>query len=660
MSVVINVIGANPESDEYKSALIIQKVLSKEFKDLEFVTGNIVLHANANIVGQAVKDIDILMIGKLTNYTVNVDYTNENKEIDNGSVTVRSFCTAIEVKSHGRDGVYREGTEIYARYSTGDKSVTTQSNEQKNSIFNFFKRTFSGSSPYVSNLIFFNSITQSELKELMKIGDGTMPPNIFGSDFSPQEFFQVLAYQSNVYKPHNRETYYIDSLSSMWSVEQIDGVLESLTAAKHCCGKLTRRRIEQLTTKSVQGSVDNVQLDKMTICRGRAGTGKTVALIRKAIKLVDEDGARVLILTYNNALVADIKRLFALADLPDMFQPACVDINTMQSFFFRLINKSLYDDSLSGEDYLKRYDSLIKELAQFLEDDSTKNELLAMLKKDSYLHWDYCFVDEAQDWTNDERDVLLSLFGNKLLIADGGQQFVRSVESCDWNIVDDRTSIKLKKSLRQENNLITFINDYAKKIDDNAPKILPNDVLLGGRVIIQEGDIETVISRIKKEIVSLKKCDNTEYDMLVFVPSDYVDKQSRSFIYKTKFMKSDINIWDGTNDDIRSNYSVSSDDIRVLQYESGRGLEGWSVVCLELDTFLMNKIRQYKDVKDDSLMLESEEDRQKKYLLNWLLLPLTRSIDNLIITFKDKNSPFAKAAYEIASRHPDYINIMED
>jgi hypothetical protein len=59
-------------------------------------------------------------------------------------------------------------------------------------------------------------------------------------------------------------------------------------------------------------------------------------------------------------------------------------------------------------------------------------------------------------------------------------------------------------------------------------------------------------------------------------------------------------------------------------------------------------------------MLESEEDRQKKYLLNWLLLPLTRSIDNLIITFKDKNSPFAKAAYEIASRHPDYINIMED
>lgn len=70
---------------------------------------------------------------------------------------------------------------------------------------------------------------------------------------------------------------------------------------------------------------------KQIIYRGRAGTGKTVGLIRTAIHLVDEGQARVLMLTYNKALVSDIRRLFALAELPDMFEANCLHINTMHS-----------------------------------------------------------------------------------------------------------------------------------------------------------------------------------------------------------------------------------------------------------------------------------------------------------------------------------------
>ena len=641
MSVIIKVVGAKPESEEYLAALKVRSVLEKEFSD-DFVTGQIILHANANIVGQRLKDID------LKNYKTKVNFTDIDRRIVNDYVEIRSFCTAIEVKGHGRDGIVREGTEIYVKYGNKLHSATSQSNEQKNSIFDFFTRTFDGQSPYVTNLIFFTGVSKYELNEI--------PSNVIAADFTANDLFQVIVHQ---YDPKEYKGYYsIGSSSGYWSPEQLETVFGNFVKSKDGCGEITRKRIEQITSRSVKGSIDNVDLDKMTLCRGRAGTGKTIALIRKAIQLVDENGARVLILTYNNALVSDIRRLFALADLPDMFQPSCVDINTMQSFFYKLINKSLYDDSLSGEEYLNKYDSLIDEMNQFLKDDETKDELVELLKKDYYLNWDYCFVDEAQDWTEKERDILIRLFEEHLLIADGGQQFVRAVEGCDWNIVDKRNNIRLKKSLRQENNIISFINDLANMVDENATTIQPNDLMPGGKIIIQENSIDAVTKTIKDEIVTMKKCGNIPYDLLAFVPHTYVDKDTNSFIYKKQFLLNDIDIWDGTNDEIRSSYSISGDKIRVLQYESGRGLEGWCVVCFELDTFIKNKLAQYKSLKNDSFLLESDEDQKKKYLLNWLLLPLTRPIDNLLITFKDPNSYLAKAVYSIANKHPDYINVV--
>lgn len=653
MSVIIRVIGAKPESEEYQAALKVKSVLEAEFDNSAM--GEIILHANANIVGQAVKDIDLMMMGTLQNYRTQISFINENGENVTDEIKIESFCTAIEVKGHGRSGVYREGTEIYVLYSNGPHSVTTQSNDQKNSIHKFFNNAFSGSSPYITNIIYFTGLTKFDLNELLSVGDGKILSNVIGSDFTAQDLFGAIVRQGKVKSSKNG--YYFTSTGDFWTLEQMANVFERFAKAKDACGELTRKRIEQITSKSVQSSIDNLSFDKAAICRGRAGTGKTVALIRKAIQLVDEEDVRVLILTYNNALVSDIKRLFALADLPDMFQPSCVDINTMQSFFFKLINKGLYDGALSGEDYLKKYDSLIDEMNQFIKDDDTRTDLLKLLKKDFYLNWDYCFVDEAQDWTDSERDILIRLFGDKLLIADGGQQFVRSVDGCDWNVIENRNSVKLRKSLRQENNLITFTNDVIKIFDENASKILPNELMAGGVIKLQNNSLDAVIKDIKEELNTMKRCGNIAYDMLVFVPHTYVDKESRCFKFKSQFLKNDIDIWDGTNDEIRSNYSINGDEIRVLQYESGRGLEGWSVVCFELDTFLLEKSKQYQAHKTEALLLESDEDQKRKYLLNWLMLPLTRPIDNLVITFKDPNSDIAKAVYSVAKKHPDYIYI---
>ena len=99
-------------------------------------------------------------------------------------------------------------------------------------------------------------------------------------------------------------------------------------------GELTRKSIEMIIGKTFR---DNALVDangKVSMYRGRTGTGKTVGLIQTAIRLVDEEQARVIILTCNRALVLDIRRLFALAELLDMFEENCVYVSTMYAYFF--------------------------------------------------------------------------------------------------------------------------------------------------------------------------------------------------------------------------------------------------------------------------------------------------------------------------------------
>jgi len=406
MSVIISVIGAKPESEEYQGALKLKEILRDGLS--RNVIGEIILHANVTLMGQTVKDVDLLMMGTLKNLEIPLSITNINDEISVETVDITSFCTAIEIKSHDISGIIREGTEFYVKYGVNRHSVTTQSNEQKISVMNFYKRMLGGYSPFVTNLIWFSGATPEDIKDILKIESKVMPSNVLGNDFNVVELMQLLVWQKKPKLYWGK--YHFDSNFEGRSINELRNVFKLFAKAKTSMGELTRSRIEQITSKAINSSIDGSS-DKMTIFRGRAGTGKTVGLIRTAINYVDERDARVLILTYNRALASDIRRLFTLAELPDMFQASCVSINTMQSFFFSLVNLGLYDGNLIGEDYLNNYYTYLTELYEFLSSDTEAKELLfEMLGKNFYLDWEYCLVDEAQDWTPLERDILLKLF----------------------------------------------------------------------------------------------------------------------------------------------------------------------------------------------------------------------------------------------------------
>ena len=651
MSVNVMVYGADQSSDEYIAALKLKEIIQKSMPAAAI--GEIVLFASATLMGQAVKDVDLLMIGQVQNYSVNAEFHTDADGLVKNKVEILSFCTTIEVKRHDISGIFVNGTDFYVKYGNRNHCVTSQSNKQKIATMQFFERTLMVS-PYVTNVIWFTQATSSDIKQLLTNNGRTMPSNVLGSEFDFKEMMQLLIWQHPPYKRWN--TYTFDSSYNSNSLQAIQNALSLFSRTKAHMGEMTRRRIEQLTNKAFQANALIDTQGKVSIYRGRAGTGKTVGLIQTAIHLVDEEQARVLMLTYNKALVSDIRRLFALAELPDMFEANCLHINTMHSYFYQLTNTVLYNGQMNGSKFLEKYDIILKELLSFMSDDDAVDIVKEACAADSALDWDYVLIDEAQDWSNLERDIVLKLFDKgKIIVADGGQQFVRRLDVCDWSVVRDRNNIKLKYCLRQKENLVAFINAYSQKLDILGSKVLTKNNMPGGKVIITTDD--KLFDVHNQEMQRLCDAGNIAYDMLYLVPHTLVRKSygESSFALKTQFEQNGIMVWDGTVSSNRDGYSIDAEEVRVLQYDSARGLEGWTVACLDFDEFLEEKSAEYQDGSVDALMLESPEERKKKYLYNWAMIPLTRAIDTLVITIKNPDSKTASLLREIAEEHPDFV-----
>lgn len=654
MAIKVSVFGAEKESDEYNAAVKLRNIIQSTTP--ESAMGEIVLFASATLYGQAVKDVDLMMLGSIQNYSLNSVFTDKDGNHIQDRVFVQSFCTVIEVKRHDISGIVLNGTDFYVKYGANLHCVTQQSNKQKISAMNFFISALSFS-PFITNVIWFTQATPSEINSLLTNNGRRLPSNALGSDFEFKDLLHLLILQKPPFK--TRAGYVFDSNYESCGVNDFQKVLQLFSESKEQMGELTRKRIEMISNKAFQDRSLIDSQGKVSIYRGRAGTGKTVGLIQTAISLVDEKSARVLMLTYNKALVSDIRRLFALAELPDMFEENCVAVNTMQSYFYRLANRILYEGKMSGDKFLLHYDKVLEELNSFLSDPESVCLVKEEILEDSYLDWDYLLIDEAQDWNEAERDVVLKLFdkGN-IIVADGGNQFVRRGKVCDWTVIHERNNIKLKYCLRQKENIISFLNLLTKTMGVTTGKILGTDKMPGGKVRIISSD--RLFETHNEEMKRLKEKENIAYDMLYLVPHSLVRKDGMDscFAKKTEFEKNGVFLWDGTNSNNRESYSVRNDEVRVLQYDSARGLEGWTIVCMDFDEFIKEKDSEYVEGEIDSLLLESPEEHKKKYIYNWVMIPLTRAIDTLVITLSDCESEIGRTLKSIADENPDFITWM--
>lgn len=163
MSVRVSIFGAEVESDEYQAAEKLKAIIKESMPDS--VAGEIVLFASATLMGQAVKDVDLFMIGQLNNYAINAEFSDGENGFVRKKVDISSFCTTIEIKRHDISGIVLNGTDFYVRYGRSKHCVTLQSNNQKIAAMNFFKRTITNS-PFITNVIWFTQATKRSIEDL--------------------------------------------------------------------------------------------------------------------------------------------------------------------------------------------------------------------------------------------------------------------------------------------------------------------------------------------------------------------------------------------------------------------------------------------------------------------------------------------------------------
>jgi hypothetical protein len=110
-------------------------------------------------------------------------------------------------------------------------------------------------------------------------------------------------------------------------------------------------------------------------------------------------------------------------------------------------------------------------------------------------------------------------------------------------------------------------------------------------------------------------------------------------------------IWDGTDPFIRGSYPTDNQQLRLVQYDSCRGLEGWVVINFELDSFYEYKLAQLQQTNH----LTADPAAIRLRTIRWLFIPLTRAMDTLVIHLTGHASPLKEALKAAASYHRDFV-----
>lgn len=637
-------------SKEDEAANQLKNNLQEELASYPAAKGTIYIMTSIRIFGQKRNDIDMLVMGFIENLTFkNINTKNYDvvKELD-----VKSFICNIELKSHSASSVKHEGTDYIVSYSGIPHNASQQCSEAKFSLFNHLNDQLY-IKPFICDVLWLNGLSRTDLSYLR----GSTIDNALHRGFKFRDLVNVILQQANVIKI-GTSRFCLDSFTD--GEKEYNAIVDLFTAVREPQG-LTKQKFELLSQKNTD--VEKLLTDtgnKLTIVTGRAGTGKTVQLLQLAFMLANEDYAnRCLILTYNNALVSDIKRLIDYTPMPSKVDGRTVSIKTIHSFFLTLMKEVGVDvNHLNPQNrtFDADYTQSLKLLYEFVVETCQKEDIDALKDlAESSIDWDYILIDEAQDFSDLEKKILFKIYGaRRLVVADGVDQFIRVGNRQIWERGVEKSLVCKPKTMvlerRQKANLVSFVNAFACLANLDW-KVKPNDELPGGEIKIYSKFLNKTFKELKSNCKQ-NKCEN--YDILILEPPTQVirDNKGKRFAKAEAYNKAGIPIYDGINDNNRTTYPTK-DQCRVYQYDSCRGLEGWCVVCADFDDLIQYKMDTYK-ANDEELCFDPEVAKRRSVML-WALMPLTRPIDTLVITLSNVDTEIGKMLKQLADAYPDFI-----
>jgi hypothetical protein len=554
---------------------------------------------------------------------------------------------AIEVKSHDATGVKFEDKIASVKYPRGWECATEKAFKQVFELKTYLARA-GMPPPYIQDLIFFTGLRETDLPE--------RPHNCFGIDASFERILNILGQVSQPVS-HNR---YVTI--SFGPEEKFSAILApNATVLKTLePTPLDRRRMDRIVKAALpQEWLADLGVRQVSV-RGRGGVGKTVILLQMAYKAFDNSGMRSLLLTYNKALVADMRRTMALLGVPRHLEGG-ISVDTVHAFIGRLMHElgtiGINDSFL--EDYEDNKDALV----EYLQSGAiSANDVASMIQKQAdNFAWDTIYVDEGQDWPSNEIDILRAVYPPEcIVIADGVDQYVRE-SVADWRTGVPREKLRprrLKRCLRMKANLAFFVANCAEAFKLQNWDLEPNPDANGGRVLIVEGDMTRDTEIYEKIRVEAEELGNYPIDLLACVPPSLVvhDNESSYSLPGQTILRNGGLVWDATATDVRDQYPTSRDALRIVQYDSCRGLEGWTVIAYSFDDFYDYKYQQWiSSPKSHGSLLDSKEEMAAAFAAQWAMIPLTRAMDTLVINLSKRSSPMKDVLKAIYEKRRDFI-----
>lgn len=655
---MINVVG-DPTTSEYEAAIELRRLLLKAWPDVDLsIKHRVWIIAGAKCHGQPKRDIDVLLLASFGDglaYIPFLPFSVHGQLECPDKVRITSICAAIEVKDHAPEKVRFEGTNVKVYYREGWKDVTEQNHQQKFSVKNYIEH-HGYISPWVTSFIWLRNVQTVDLPD--------PPHNILGSNLTWDRFLNVFG---QLHPP--RREYGDWVLSSATSSSVIFRAAELFTKPLEPT-RLDRRRMELIS----QRSADNAALldaigRKMVILRGRGGTGKTMRLLQVAKQLYDEQNARILILTYNKALVADIRRLLTFIGMSDDIVERSIQIQTVHSFFYAVL-RDLEVMQPGDPLFLERYEQFKDEALAYFDSGVLGPADIEALSRSrgADFSWDYIFIDEGQDWPINEQKLLLHLYRHEsFLIADGIEQLIRSHQPANWGSQLQAGLIHyqpLQTCLRMKAGLVRFVTSFAAYLGIIQTGWFANTETPGGRIIIIEGNYFQDRRLHDSLLSSNSSAGNQPVDMLFCISPSLVQPQVGNdppfSLAGRLFTEWGYRVWDGAVVDIRESYPTDLEQLRIVQYDSCRGFEGWMVVNLDFDELYKQKVERYRFLSSRMDKPPSNETEEAHlYASRWSLIPLTRAMDTLVIQVSGQSTPIREALQKAAEACRDLVEWRE-
>lgn len=501
---------------------------------------------------------------------------------------------------------------------------------------------------YLQDLIFFSGLREADLPK--------RPHNCFGVDASFERVLNILG-QVSAPQHHRR-----DALISFGSDETFETVLSPDFPLLQTLEPtpLDRKRMDRIIKAALPDSWLDDLGKKQIVIRGRGGVGKTVILLQMAYRAFDRDSMRSLMLTYNKALVADMRRTMALLGVPRSIEKGGICIETVHAFIGRLMLELGVIQNYVGflEAYEDHKDLLLEYLRSNAISQSDLDDVIARNPTDFL--WDIVFVDEGQDWPSNEIEILQTIYHpERIAVADGVDQFIRN-SIADWSSGVSRAHFRqhrLNRCLRMKANLAHFVSDFAKALEIPNWDLEPNADANGGRVLIVEGDLAgntELYGQLRDDAADL---GNYPVDLLACVPPSLV-RHDGPEVYSVPgraIREGGEKVWDAAAIDVREHYPTDRDALRIVQYASCRGLEGWTVINYAFDEFWDYKYEQLlSSAHDAEDLFESKEERAFSLAARWTTIPLTRAMDTLVVNISDRPGRIRDALAEAYEKRADF------